>query len=296
MRRYEVVVSTENNHYMVWQAMLFHYSCLTHLGQPPIVMVHNDGGPLLPGFERIRETGGIIQTAPSYRRLDGVFYPPRNTAGSLRHVQTNADHILLCDPDMIFLQPFQADDLITTDRHLSFDFVGYLDPDHAVYQPALDQVCRRIGFSPEKLRQPVVDGGVPHVIPTACQKRLSDEWFDLMGFFPDIAPASPGDIPRKDWLVTMWALVMAMHRLDLQPVMTRFCVTNCHSDLPMSPLDAAGPKILHYCYGGSGFDKRQFQSAAGADEAVWNVPPDDGTISGTIRRQLREARQFYGLS
>ncbi len=305
MPRHEIVVSTENNDYMVWQAMLFHFSCVTHLGRPPIVMVHKHDEPLLPGFERIRACGGIVQTAPSYRHVNGVLYPPRNTAGSLRHVATDADYIVLCDPDMLFLQPFPFEELTLTSRQVSFDCVGYLDPAAAVYQPTLDDVCRAAGVAPEKLRQPIVDGGVPHVIPTVWQQKLSDEWLELMELFPTIpssrretAGADSAAIeygPHKDWLATMWAVVMALHRLNLEPVMTSLCVTNCDEDRPLPSLTATGPKLLHYCYGGPGFQKRQFITPQHSEADVWIVPPDDGTISGAIRRQLREAREFYGI-
>ncbi len=307
MPRHEIVVSTENNHYLVWQAMLFHYSCVTHLGRPPIVVVHkHDDEPLLPGFERIRASGGIVQIAPSYRHVRGVLCPPRNTAGSLRHVETDADFIVLCDPDMLFLQPLPFDELTLTSRQVSFDFCGYLDPEAAVYQPVLDETCRAAGIPPEKLRQPVVNGGVPHVIPTVWQTKLSDEWLNLMELFPTIGSTrsetagvdSPpsGAEPHKDWLATMWAVVMALHQLNLEPVMTTLCVTNCHEDRPMPPLGPTGPKLLHYCYGGPGFEKRLFGNSHNSEEAVWAVPPDDGTISGAIRRQLREAGRFYGIS
>ncbi len=297
MPRHEIVVSTENNHYMAWQAMLFHFSCVRHLGRPPIVMVHKHDEPLLPGFERIRATGGMVQTAPSYRDVGGVHYPPRNTAGSLRHVQTDADYIVLCDPDMIFLQPLPFEELTLTERQVSFDFVGYLEPDAAVYQPMLDNVCRSVRVAPEKLRVSTINGGVPHVIPVAFQKQLSDEWLNLIEHFPTVMPSDPngGGVPQKDWLTTMWAIVMAMHRLELDPVLTSLCVTNCHEDRPVAQQNAAGPKMLHYCYGGPGFDKRQFGSPQDCEEAVWNVPLGDDTASGTIRQQLRDAREFYGI-
>ena len=306
MPRHEIVVSTENNHYMVWQALLFHFSCVKQLGRPPIVMVHKHDEPLLPGFDLIRTSGGIVQSAPSYRDVNGVLYPPRNTAGSLRHVETDADYIVLCDPDMLFLQPFPFDDLTLTSRQVSFDFVGYLTPEADVYQPTLDNVCRAAGIAPEKLRHPVIDGGVPHVIPTGWQKKLSDEWFELIELFPTInsfrpeagrdVPSGNDTDPHKDWLATMWAVVMAMHRLDLEPVQTKLCVTNCHGDNPLPPLDAAGPKMLHYCYGTPSFSKREFDTPHHADELVWNVLPADDSISGAIRRQLREARVFYGFT
>lgn len=304
MPRHEIVVSAENNHYLVWQAMLFHFSCVTHLGQPPMVMVHKGNEPLLPGFERIRATGGIVQTAPNYRAVNGIDYPPRNTAGSLRHVETDADYIVLCDPDMIFLQPFPFEELSIGNHQISFDYVGYLNPDAAVYQPTLDNVCLLAGIAPERLRQPVVDGGVPHVIPSAQQKTLSDEWFDLMELFPVITHAPRNDsgtscpnavCQRQDWLTTMWSIVMATHRLKLEPVMTKLCVTNCHENHSLPGLDAVGPKLLHYCYGGPGFDKRSFDQPSDADDRVWHVPDGDSSIAGAIRKQLRAARRFYGF-
>ncbi|TXT33775.1 MAG: hypothetical protein FD138_1799 [Planctomycetota bacterium] len=293
MPRHEIVVSAENNHYLAWQVMLFHFSCLKHLGQAPIVMVHKLDEPLLPDFERIRETGGRVQTAPNYRDLNGVSYAARNTAGSLRHVETDADYIVLCDPDMIFLQPLPLDKLRLSSRQISFDFCGYLDPDTTVYQPTLDNVCRQVGLDPTKLRQPVVDGGVPHVIPRALQKRLSDTWLELIEEFPTITDEA--GVPQKDWLATMWALVMATHRLGLEPVMTNFCITNCFEDRPLPRLGKNGPRLLHYCYGNDGFNKRHFTTPTDAEDLVWNVPRDNGSTAGAIRHQLREAGKFYGL-
>ena len=42
MPSFDIVVSAENNRYMQWQAMVFHYSCTNVLGRPPIVVVHMD--------------------------------------------------------------------------------------------------------------------------------------------------------------------------------------------------------------------------------------------------------------
>jgi hypothetical protein len=64
-----------------------------------------------------------------------------------------------------------------------------------------------------------------------------------MEHFPKIDPPLPDD-PRKDWLATMWSAVMAIHRLDLDPVMTQFCVTNHDEQRPMPVVDGAGPRLL----------------------------------------------------
>src|ERR1043166_1897240 len=164
MPSFDIVVSCENNPYMVWQAMLLHYSCVRHLRQAPIVMVHTDDPSLLDGFRKIVATGGIVQTAPNYRRRGGVHYPPRNTAASLRHVESKADYLVLCDPDMLFLAAPKWPFGLLRRRKITFDYVGYLDPDRPIFQPMLDDVCRRAGVAPERLRSPVLDGGVPHVI------------------------------------------------------------------------------------------------------------------------------------
>ena len=46
--RFDFVVSAENNYYLAWQAMLFHFSCLKHTGRAPIIVVHGDEPELLP--------------------------------------------------------------------------------------------------------------------------------------------------------------------------------------------------------------------------------------------------------
>ena len=294
MPRHEFVVATENIPYLAWQAMLFHYSCVRHMGVAPIIVVHKDDEPLHPGFERIQAAGGQVQTAPNYRIVNGVYYPPRNTAGTLRHVQTDAEYIVLCDSDMIFLQPLPLKDLLLKPRQVSFDFVSYLVPDGPQYQPYLDNICRSVGVDPKKLRTLEINGGVPHVIPTRWQQPLSNEWFELMSLFPN-EPLGEGCQPQSVWLAATWSIVIAMHRLKLKPVMTRFCTSNAHESQPLPSLTPDGPKMLHYCYGGSGFNKRDYFHSIDAEQNVWAVPPDDGTIAGAIRQHLRDARQFYGL-
>ena len=303
MPTFDVVVSAENNPFMVWQTMLFHFSCVTHLGQVPIVVVHKDAEPLLLGFEQIARTGGIVQTAPNYRKHGGVNYPPRNTAATLRFVESNADYIVLCDPDMIFLGPPRWPGAALRRRKITFDRLSYLDPDAAVHQPVLDDVCRRAGVAPERLRNPVLNGGVPHVIPARLREPLSREWLEIMALFPNMAPwpveqAAPlcrechiGE--QKDWLATMWAIVLAMHRLGLQAIVTDWCLTNFEGGQRLPRARPDGPTMIHYCYGDAGFDKRRFDTREAAETGVWNLPDGDRTITGTIRRQLREAAAFY---
>jgi hypothetical protein len=300
----DIVVSVENSAYHVWQAMLFHYSCSKHLGRPPIVVVHKDNEPLQPGFERIVASGGNVQTAPNYRSYGGDDYAPRNTSASLRHVVSQADFLFLCDPDMIFLRGLNAEDLQGRKQQISFDYVEYLDPDRAEYQPALDQVCRRANVEPSRLRQQPIRGGVPHLIPRHLQEPLSSEWLHCIDLFPAIAPRPAGNAaakapacasPRKHWVTTMWALVLAVHRLGLEAATTHWCILNFEGDRPLPTQDAAGSAMIHYCYSEPGFNKSNFESTRAAEELVWNVPADDGTINGAIRKQLREAAAFFGI-
>lgn len=305
MPHFEIVVSVENNTYLVWQAMLFHYSCVRYQGQAPIVVVHINDEPLLPGFERIRAAGGMVQTAPNYRQVGGVNYPPRNTAGTLRHVRTDADYIVLCDADMIFLQPIQFSDWALPARAISFDQLRYLDPTDAFAQWALRQACAKAEVPYEQLTRQPVDGGVPHIIPTGLRRELSDDWLHCLELFPTIGPWPSEQAgaksrachvgPQKEWLTTMWALVLAVHRLGLTPMMTNFCESNFTFTAPLPGVDPGGPSMLHYCYSNAGFDKHAFDGIAAAERTVWQQPTDDGTISGALRRQLREARTYYGL-
>lgn len=302
MPTFEVLASTENTPYMMWQAMLFHFSCVKHLGQVPTIVVHHDGEPLLPGFTKIAERGGRIQMAPNYRVYHGVDYPPRNSAGSLKQLRTNADYIVLCDPDMIFLRPFPFEEYRLRDNQISFDEVNYLIPQKAEFDGKLEAICERAGVPYQTLLDTPVSGGVPHIIPRSQQQAVAQDWFDSMELFPTFdlgpdfeRPKELRSVPHQFWTTTMWALVLTAHRLHLEPVMTRLCVLNFHGDSVLSQADASSPAIIHYCYSTPGFDKRLHFDARTAESAVWNLPGDDGTLAGSIRGQLCEARDYYDI-
>lgn len=302
MPRVDIVASTENTYYMMWQAMLFHFSCVKHQGQVPTIVVHHDGEPLLPGFELIARQGGRVQTAPNYGVHKGVCYPPRNTAGSLQHIQTEADYIFLCDPDMIFLRPIEFKKQPLNSNQISFDEVGYLVPDRAEFGNRLETICLRAGLSLQTLLDQPISGGVPHMIPRELQQTVSQDWFDTMELFPtfDLGPEfeRPKElrhVPHQYWTTTMWALVLTAHRLRLAPLLTQHCILNYYGSTPLPRTDPDGPRMLHYCYSNAGFDKRLYFDATAAQSTVWNLPPDDGTISGAIRGQLEEARGYFNI-
>ncbi|MBS0262497.1 MAG: hypothetical protein JSS02_11150, partial [Planctomycetes bacterium] len=297
----EIVASTENTGYQMWQAMLFHFSCVRYQGQVPTIVVHHSGEPLLTGFRLIEKLGGRIQAAPNYRAHQGVSYPPRNTAGTLRHVSTAADFIFLCDPDMIFLRHIPLEDFVVARDEISFDKVSYIVPDKAEFAGQLESICQEAGVSYDMLLERPVSGGVPHMIPAHLREAVSTDWLDVMEHFPTFRlgpeierPHELREVPNQFWTTTMWALVLTLHRLRLNPVLTQHCLHNLHGELPLptSISDSQGPGIIHYCYRHPGFDKRKYFDAEAIQRTVWNLPPDDGTISGAIRGQLHEARDF----
>jgi len=76
--------------------------------------------------------------------------------------------------------------------------------------------------------------------------------------------------------------------------MTRLAATNFQGQRALKSL-AEAPRMLHYCYAEPGFNKHQFETRSDMERRVWNVAPGDVSICGMIRRQLIEARGFYGI-
>ena len=295
---FDFVLSVENNLYQAWQAMLFHFSCWTHERQAPLVVVHQGDEPLLEGFERIAAAGGRVQAAPNFRNVDGYIYPPRNTPATLRFAETEAEYVVLCEPDMVFLQSMRLEQLGMTPKRVSFDRLNYLDANREEYQPALDEVCRQIGLAPQLLRTRPINGGVPHVMPTRFIAEIGELWMAGLERFVQFArerATQSHSEPEIHWVSGMWSTVLAVHRLGLEPIITDFCLSNEKGTRPLPPIEPDGPAIIHYCYGGDDFNKRDYSDLDGAMQRVWRVPPDDGTINGAIRGQLRSAREFYRL-
>src|SRR4029079_12278009 len=62
---YEIVVSAENNAYLLWQCLLFHAACMDVQGFAPTFVVHALG-PLLSGFRVLEQHGARVIAAPNY--------------------------------------------------------------------------------------------------------------------------------------------------------------------------------------------------------------------------------------
>ena len=292
---YDIVVSAENNYYSMWQAMLLHHSCLRHLGRVPIVVVHGDGQELLSGFQLIQQKGGRIQRARNFRYDDGLDYAPRNTAGTLSCVRSDADYLVICDTDMLFLRPLPMEQHALAEDQISFDAVFYLTLDDAT-TPTLAQACRRAGVPMQNLRQSPISGGVPHIVPANLRIPISQEWLQCMQFFAPPFPSTCQTGPHVPWLSTMWALVLTVYRLRLRPILTRFCITNHGGRRPLTAACSKDAVMLHYCYGDAEFDKRKFVNATHALHSVWKLTATGRSVNEAICNQLRDAATYYGLA
>ena len=293
---FDIVVSAENSYYHSWQAMLFHYSCVTKMGCAPIIVVHGDSGQLVDGFRLIEEKGGRVQTAHNFRRVGGFDCAPRNTVGTLSCVASDADYLVLCDPDMIFVRPLPLAQYQITADQISFDSVSYL----VLNEDNLAEVAaasRRANIALESLRKTPISGGVPHIVPASLRERVASEWMRAVDcFVPAERPASGQAVPNLPWLASMWALVFVVHRLGLNAVITQFCLSNFDGRKELAPCGPAAPSMLHYCYGDAEFEKRSFFDVTHARELVWQQQAPAGTVNGTLCAELRAAALYFGLT
>ncbi len=170
---FDIVVSSDNNDYLAWQCLVFHHSCLTHLGRAPIIVVHGDG-PLASGYRILVKKGGLIQRLPSHKYAGTIEYACRNVWATLRGVKTRADNIVLCDPDMIFLRYVDFSKIATKleGEAVSFDRVGFMtvgDQNRVI----LEEVCRSLWIDTKLLDGIKIGGGVPYIIPTNLRRRIA---------------------------------------------------------------------------------------------------------------------------
>ena len=271
-----VVISAEANPYMAWQAKLAHYSCLSRLGQAPIIVVHEGDGQEHQDFTDIHLTGGLTLPAPSYRVTSrGRNYAPRNTAGTLLEaahvVAPNVDCLLLCDPDVVFVRPPEVGST------LAGAACGYMDYAEAPVRAAM----KRLGIAPRRLGPPGggrLRCGIPYVIPRAFAEPLALAWLDAIDAFV---------LPR--WEDVMYAFGLAVLLLRLRLRRLPLADTNFDGDAPVNA------PVVHYCYDTTLWSKRKFASSRAA-RRVWSPPAGaaPGSMLAEIFGQLAEARRFYG--
>jgi len=276
---HRVLVSAENNAYMAWQCQLIHYSCLSRLGQIPLIVVHGSQEfALSPGFGQIISAGGLVRRAPSYRvTASGHEYPPRNTPGTLLYAAgmnySADDCFILCDPDMLFVrQPEFGRRLSADEFRRGLDF-KHRDVRHA---------ARKFGVALDTLDNSKLHCGVPHVIPVRDAARLATMWLEAIDAFK-----------LGLWEHSMYGFVMAVAKLGMDFDLTQLSVLNAHSRDPL-PSYAA---MIHYCCGDRIWTKRRYWKTESAPR-VWDAKPfaHDGTVASEIISQIRAAKSFYSSS
>lgn len=269
---FQVVVSAENSPYIAWQTLLFCFSALTRLGKHPIVVVHRSAAPLLPEFEAVKNWGCPVVEAPQFRNHPQGEYPPRNELGTLLTIsclpEFKQGHILLCEPDMIFVsRPRYA-------RELCAEHYTYLD----YTEKRVADAARKFGLG-ERLRAlnecyPI---GVPYLLPASKLAPLAHRWIDILDSFNEL-----------QWIDIMYAFGLALAVEDLTATVTRWMV---HNHDPLKKLDR---NIIHYCYGDWRWDKRAYRD--GLSPLVSAHLPSrkglSGTVLGEILNQIQQARVY----
>src|SRR5215510_146303 len=270
---HRIVVSAENNSYTGWQCKLFYFSCVTRLGQQPLIIVHDSGRDWHSDFYDLLQTGCEIRPAPNYRFAGrGDDYYPRNTAGTLIHAAESCseeDFIVLFDSDMIFArQPHFP-------SALSGDFVSYMNFEKDFARKAM----REFGIHREleNAEKESLRCGVPYVIPVAGAQQLARTWLNAIDAFSS-----------RRWEDIMYAFGLATLKLGLKVELTYEVAHNFQMD---DRLDAA---IIHYCYGDERWNKRDYFDEHEA-RTVWQPTLNgaEDTILGELIKQIKEAGQFY---
>lgn len=272
---FQVVISAEANPYMAWQAKLAHYSCVSRLGQAPIIVVHHSQAADREDLADIATRGGIVVAAPSYRKTSrGLNYGPRNSAGTLleaaRIVGSTVDYIMLSDPDVVFRRA------PTVGPVLSGAACGYLD----YTEPPVRAAMKRLGIPAFKLSRPSGGRfccGIPYIIPQQYATPLALAWLEAIDAF----------VPPR-WEDVMYAFGLAALMLELPLRRLRLADTNYVAEAP------ARAPVVHYCYDNTLWSKRRFYSVP-ASRRVW-TPPDGakpGSVLAEVLIQLAEARRFY---
>ena len=271
---YRVVVSAENRPYIAWQAKLAHYSCVSRLGQAPLIVVHELDGAELPEWAEIEAAGGSIIRAPSYRLTPaGVTHEARNTIGTLIEaaaVITDAEWLLLCDPDMIIASAPECPAVPTAGAY------GYMH----YGTPGVRAAARRIGVSAEQIAAYGDDlcCGVPYFIRAADAAGLARAWLEALDAFE-----------QPEWIDIMHAYGLAVASLGLEQRRSPGLMqTTLDPDAPLSA------SVLHYPYEAPFWDKKWFVTAE-ESAAVWRPPEGAkaGSVMAEVMRQLKEAGEFY---
>ena len=274
MGRHQIVVSAENNPYLGWQCQLFYFSCVTRLGQQPIIIVHDSRRNWYSGFYDLVKAGCGVYPAPNYRvHGRGDDYACRNHPGSLieatKLVTDPNAFIVLCDADLIFTRTIEFPEI------LSGEFSSILNYESDFVRDA----SRELGIAIESVysKQDSLSCSVPYILPQHQAREFGTTWLQAIDAFPS-----------RRWEDVMYAFGLAVVKLGLKLNITRLADTNY---LPDEKVSAA---IIHYAYADERWDKRHYFTVEQAAR-VWDpgVETTPGSIIDEIFTQIRQARDFY---
>ncbi len=268
---FSIVVSTENTQYLAWQTQLLCVSALSRLNQRPMVVVHRTRKALRAEFNILKELGCHIVEAPSFRRHPKGLYLPRNMPGSMLAAAAspnlNAEYILFCDPDMLFVTPLEYEPGITAES------CPYLDYE----EPQVKVVARKFGIE-DMINQLNLTSrfGYPLIVPRECVGRLGSRWLEVLDSFETL-----------HWIDAMYAFGLALAIEGLHAKTTYKVNSNYVQKEPVTG------SLIHYCHGDAEWNKRFFIRKSPLD-----VPDDllptarHGSILSEIVTQIREARRL----
>ena len=282
---YEIVVSAENNAYLLWQCLLFHATCVEVQGVAPCFVVHASG-PLLAGFRELAGLGARVLAAPNYRQGARIDYPPRNTPGSLLEAEHDREWTLLCDPDLLILRalPPRVGALCGGDRRLSWESSSFMDA--GPIRDWLAGTCRETGIDPARVLQHRAGGSVPHFVHRDLRRPFAASWLEATDALIEVGVRTND----MHWVASMWGFTLATWRLNLPVALTSITQTShLGSQTPQSSLRAP---LLHYSYGDELFNKHNHCTAETAPGA-WQVEAAGASVSAWLVRRIADARAWY---
>jgi hypothetical protein len=293
---FDIVVSSDNNDYLAWQCLVFHHSCITHLGRAPIIVVHGDDEPLASGYRILEKKGGLIQRLPTQKYAGFIEYAGRNIWATLKGVKTSATNIVLCDPDMIFLRHVDFAEKAATlqGEAISLDKVAYMTVgDHN--RSILEEVCRISWININLLNSIRISGGMPYIIPTNLRRHFARELATLTEDCLVTSLKHHGQMNSEVWISVMWGFVLAALRNDISMSLTNMCVANDRIAEEQASI-LRDRQIVHYCYGDGFFNKKNYMNEDDSLNAVWRACAPDGTVNGAVTSAIQEAAVFYDLA
>jgi hypothetical protein len=282
---YEIVVSTENTAYFLWQCLLFFNSCVQVQQATPRFVVHENGG-LLPGYRALAELGAHVQVARNYRSFGGQEYPPRNSPGSLLEVRHTKSWTMLCDPDFLFLRPLPSRAAaLCGQRSLSWESSSFMLVNDGNL-PWLSEACSERNIDPRRAREHRQGGSTPSLVHRDLRAEFAQRWLEATGVLVDVGVRRG----HLNWISSMWGFALAAWEMNREIALTR--VTQGSFAGSETPQSALTTHILHYSYGDQLFDKRNFGNPDTAP-TVWSQRAAAGSVSAHMIERLKAARAWY---